>query len=100
MPGWPVKMSDSVVPVQSAPLLGQDNATVYGELLGCGELGLRHRIGIAPEVMAENLKGPGRIAEVAGDFSRGALLDEVSAKRLVLALLGRGGLEEEPARVS
>jgi formyl-CoA transferase len=37
MPGWPVKMSDSVVPITSAPLLGQDNTTVYGELLGCGE---------------------------------------------------------------
>ena len=37
MPGWPVKMSGSVVPLQSAPLLGQDNATVYGELLGCSE---------------------------------------------------------------
>ena len=37
MPGWPVRMSDSVVPVQSAPLLGQDNATVYRELLGCSE---------------------------------------------------------------
>jgi formyl-CoA transferase len=35
MPGWPVKMSDSAVPIQSAPLLGQDNVTVYGELLGC-----------------------------------------------------------------
>jgi formyl-CoA transferase len=35
MPGWPVRMSDSVVPVQSAPLLGQDNEAVYGELLGC-----------------------------------------------------------------
>jgi formyl-CoA transferase len=35
MPGWPVKMSGSAVPVQSAPLLGQDNAAVYGELLGC-----------------------------------------------------------------
>jgi formyl-CoA transferase len=35
MPGWPVKMSESNVAVQSAPLLGQDNATVYGELLGC-----------------------------------------------------------------
>ncbi len=37
MPGWPVKMSESNVPVQSAPLLGQDNATVYRELLGCTE---------------------------------------------------------------
>jgi len=35
LPGWPVRMSDSAVPVRSAPLLGQDNATVYGELLGC-----------------------------------------------------------------
>jgi formyl-CoA transferase len=35
LPGWPVKMSDSNVPMASAPLLGQDNAQVYGELLGC-----------------------------------------------------------------
>jgi formyl-CoA transferase len=34
MPGWPVKMSDSCVPVSSAPLLGQDNMHVYGQLLG------------------------------------------------------------------
>ncbi len=37
MPGWPVKMSDSAVAVQSAPLLGEHNATVYGELLGCSQ---------------------------------------------------------------
>jgi formyl-CoA transferase len=35
MPGWPVKMSESQVPLHSAPLLGQDNEPVYGELLGC-----------------------------------------------------------------
>jgi formyl-CoA transferase len=40
MPGWPVKMSCSYVPVTAAPLLGQDNRAVYGDLLGLGELEL------------------------------------------------------------
>jgi formyl-CoA transferase len=34
MPGWPVKMSDSCVPLASAPLLGQDNLHIYSQLLG------------------------------------------------------------------
>jgi formyl-CoA transferase len=34
MPGWPVKMSGSKVPITAAPLLGADSDVVYGELLG------------------------------------------------------------------
>jgi formyl-CoA transferase len=34
MPGWPIKMSGSSVPVEVAPLLGQHNEEVLGELLG------------------------------------------------------------------
>ena len=34
IPGWPVKMSDSRVEVKAAPLLGQQNEEVLGELLG------------------------------------------------------------------
>jgi len=37
IPGWPVKMSDSYVPVKSSPILGADNAAVYGEMLGISE---------------------------------------------------------------
>jgi formyl-CoA transferase len=35
MPGWPVKLSKSYVPVTAAPLLGADNEAVYGSWLGC-----------------------------------------------------------------
>jgi formyl-CoA transferase len=34
MPGWPVKLSRSYVPVTAAPLLGADNEAVYGSWLG------------------------------------------------------------------
>lgn len=33
IPGWPVKMSDSYVKVTSSPILGADNADIYGEML-------------------------------------------------------------------
>jgi formyl-CoA transferase len=34
IPGWPVKMSDSYVPVTASPLLGAHNAEVYAQWLG------------------------------------------------------------------
>jgi formyl-CoA transferase len=36
MPGWPVRMTDSVPEVTAAPVLGQHTAEVLGELLGIG----------------------------------------------------------------
>ena len=34
IPGWPVKMSDSQVPVKTAPLLGQHTGELLSEWLG------------------------------------------------------------------
>ena len=34
MPGWPVKMSGSKVPITASPLLGADTDAVYSDLLG------------------------------------------------------------------
>ncbi|MDP6875755.1 MAG: CoA transferase [Alphaproteobacteria bacterium] len=35
--GWPLKMSDSYVPVKPSPLLGADNEAIYGDWLGYSE---------------------------------------------------------------
>jgi formyl-CoA transferase len=34
IPGWPVQMSESKVKITASPILGADNADVYGEWLG------------------------------------------------------------------
>jgi formyl-CoA transferase len=35
VPGWPLQMSDSQVPLKCAPVLGADSEAIYGEWLGC-----------------------------------------------------------------
>ncbi|HKH68804.1 MAG TPA: CoA transferase, partial [Reyranella sp.] len=35
VPGWPLRMSDTKVPLKCAPALGQDCEAIYGEWLGC-----------------------------------------------------------------
>jgi len=40
IPGSPIRLSASPTEVTRAPLLGEDNAEVYGKLLGCGEADL------------------------------------------------------------
>jgi formyl-CoA transferase len=35
VPGWPLRMSDTKVPLKSSPVLGGDCETIYGEWLGC-----------------------------------------------------------------
>jgi len=57
-------------------------------------------IGVVAEVMAHDLEGAGRVAERAGDLGGGALLDEVGAQGLVLALFGRRRFEEEALRIT
>jgi formyl-CoA transferase len=35
VPAWPLRMSDSHVPLKCAPIHGADSETIYGEWLGC-----------------------------------------------------------------
>jgi formyl-CoA transferase len=35
VPGWPLRMSDSKVPLKCAPILGADSEAIYGEWLAC-----------------------------------------------------------------
>jgi len=48
IPGWPVKMSDSRVPVRTAPLLGQHTAELLSEWLGMGEAEIQDYIKETP----------------------------------------------------
>ena len=64
-------------------------------------LGAAHRseeergLGVAAEVVAQHAERAFGVAELGGDLLRRVPLDEVAAQRLVLALFGVQGLEEE-----
>ncbi|MGH8510473.1 MAG: hypothetical protein ACREU8_03555 [Gammaproteobacteria bacterium] len=49
------------------------------------------------EVVAEDAKAAGAVAELTGDLMGGAALYEVRTQGLVLALAGARGLQEEPS---
>jgi len=51
--------------------------------------------GVVPKLVAEDPKGPGGIAEAAGDLAGREALHKEAAQGLVLALGGRVGGEEE-----
>ena len=48
IPGWPVKMSDSRVPVKTAPLLGQHTEEVLSEWLGMGAAEIKEYVKETP----------------------------------------------------
>ncbi len=53
---------------------------------------------LVPEAPAEDAEGAGLVAEPEGHLGRRGALGKVGAQRLVLALAGRGGVQEEPGR--
>jgi len=57
------------------------------------------RLRVVAEGVAKDAESAWGIAEGAGDLLGGAALDEVSAQGFILAVFGRGGFEEEGARV-
>jgi hypothetical protein len=57
----------------------------------------KDRLGIPPEVVAEDVKGIEGITEGAGDLFGGALFEQISAEGFILAVFGQVGFEEELA---
>lgn len=68
--------------------------SMVGPRTPCGEE-RSAMVGIVAELMAENAKRTGGIAEALRDLGRRKLVDEVSTQRLILALRGRLGGREE-----
>ena len=84
------------------PLAQGDDGLARGGLLGLGAGpgpwgGEEDGRGLAPEVMAQHMEGARRVPEGPGHLGDGSLVDVVRAQGLVLALLGRVGMQEERA---
>jgi hypothetical protein len=68
--------------------------SMFGPRTPCGEEG-SPMIGIVAELMTENAKRTGGIAEALRDLGGRKLVDEVSTQRFILAMRGRLGSCEE-----
>jgi hypothetical protein len=82
-----------------------DNEVTGGRLLGLGLGAMARgdkegRLRVAAEVMAQDVKGIERIAEVLGDVLGGPTLDQVGAQGFVLTVLGQARFEEEAAELA
>jgi hypothetical protein len=57
----------------------------------------KHRIRIPAKVMAEDVKRPGAVTEIARDLPGRPAIDEIGSQRLIDALLGGAWFEKELA---
>ncbi len=74
---------------------------LFGLVLGSRVGGQEElRVGVAPELMAQDAEGAWGIAEVAGHLLGGSALEEVGAKGLIDALFRVAGLGEELSTLS
>jgi hypothetical protein len=82
-----------------------DDEIVRGRFFGLG-LGTmargdkKDRLGLAAEVVAQDVEGIEGVAEGAGDSLGGATLDQESSQGLILAVFGEAGLKEEAAELT
>ena len=60
----------------------------------------KERLGVAAEMMAEQVEGTGGVTESAGNLRDGLVLDEISAEGFILALLWLIRFKKESADVT
>ena len=82
-----------------------DDEVASGRFLGLGLWAVargdeKDRLGFTAEVMAQDMKGIERVAEVAGDVLGKPAFDQIGAQGFVLAVFGQARMEEEAAELT